>query len=127
MASTDEVHVSEIDSLIITDDAADAVVHAPKCLQIQCIECKLKDEMIEEKEEQIRNLKTSLKRAQKRVWYLETVKVKFDAALKSLKEQALVNEEQCQTLEVYIHIQPCNTNCTNSFAFATKNFFLISH
>lgn len=99
--SIDEVDVSEID-LLTTTYIADATTYDPKCSQAQCIECQLKDEIIEEKEEQIRNLKASLKRAQKKCWYLETVRVKLDAALKSLKEQTLVDEEQCRTLEVYI-------------------------
>lgn len=102
--SIDDVDVSEIDLLATTDEAV-ATTYDPKCSQAQCNECQLKDEIIEEKEEQIRNLKASLKRAQKKVWYLETVRVKLDAALKSLKEQTLVNQEQCRTLEVYMNLQ----------------------
>lgn len=42
----------------------------------ECMECKMKDELIEKKDVQIKNLQNRLKKAQKRIWYLENVKKK---------------------------------------------------
>lgn len=68
----------------------------------ECMECKMKDELIEKKDVQIKNLQNRLKKAQKRIWYLENVKKKLNVTLSGLKRINLINEELYKKLEVSI-------------------------
>lgn len=65
-----------------------------------CMNCFLKDMLIEEKNAQIKDLSKRLKKAQQKIWYLEKVKMKLNSALLELKEKSLLNEEQCNDLKV---------------------------
>lgn len=66
----------------------------------QCMECQKKDALIAENETEIKNLKNCLKKLQKKVSYLSTIRRKLDTAFSELKEQSLVDEELCRSLEV---------------------------
>lgn len=67
-----------------------------------CTECMLKDEIIEQKNFEIKNLRKKLLVAQKKNWYLESVKRKLDACLLELKNQSVINEQLSGILEVCI-------------------------
>lgn len=65
-----------------------------------CKVCKVKDELIELKEVQIRTLRNKLKKAQNKVYYLETIKRKLDTAFSELKKKSVFNEAICTAMEV---------------------------
>lgn len=65
-----------------------------------CDECIKKDALIEIKEAQIRQLRNKLKKAQKKIYYLETVKRKLNSALSDLKKKWLVDEQLLKTLDL---------------------------
>lgn len=65
-----------------------------------CIECIKKDKLIDIRDAQIRELRKTLKKVQKKVWYLETVRKKLDATLSEMKKQLLLDEELSRSIEV---------------------------
>lgn len=65
-----------------------------------CVECVKKDKLIDIRDAQIRELRKTLNKVQKKVWYLETVRKKLDATLSEMKKQSLLDEELSRTLEV---------------------------
>lgn len=73
----------------------------------ECMESKMKDELIEMKDVQIKNLQNRLKKAQKKIWYLENVKKKLNDTLSGLKRTNLINEELHKKLEVSIYVICC--------------------
>lgn len=107
------VDIDNVDN--VDNDVVGEIVSPPPST---CEECKEKDAMVEKKEAEIENLKYSLekmrqkheaeitelkarlRKTQKQVWYLETVKRKLEAAFDELKKQSLVDEELCRGLEV---------------------------
>lgn len=67
----------------------------------QCEFCQPKDSLIVQKDEQIRDLRKRLLKAQKKIWKIEKTKTKLTDAISSLKDGQLLNEELCMALEVF--------------------------
>lgn len=78
---------------------------SPTIAIAQCKECRKKDALINERNIEIQSLHKSLLKAQKRNWYLESIKRKLNTAFSDLKKQSLVDEELSKSLEV---CNPCN-------------------
>lgn len=66
----------------------------------QCKECIEKDLLIEIKDSEINKLKKTLKKTQKQVWYLQTIKEKLETALSELKEKWMIDDVLLKALEV---------------------------
>lgn len=81
---------------------------SPTCIHVNnvndasqgCVDCKMKDELIEKKSEQIKLLQEKLRKCQRKVWYLENVKKKLTTTLLGLKRISLVNEDLLKVLKV---------------------------
>lgn len=58
-----------------------------------CDECLKKDDIIKE-------LRKKLKRATNKIWYMEKIKRKLDAAFTELKQQQILDDKMCETLLV---------------------------
>lgn len=65
-----------------------------------CVRCKLKDELLTEKDAQIKTLRDQLKKARKKIWYIEKTRKKLNSEFSVLKEKSILNEKICETLEV---------------------------
>lgn len=83
---------------IYTSSSIDTVVDK----RTWCTECLLKDEIIEQKDVQLKTLRKKLRAAQKNNWHLESVKRKLDTSLLDLKNQSIINEQLSDILEVCI-------------------------
>lgn len=92
--------IASFSSTRSTPSSTIAIVNNQSCSNTQCKECVLKDDLIEAKEAQIKKLRSNLIKAQKKVWYLESVKRKLNTAFSELKKQSLVDEELSRNLEV---------------------------
>lgn len=80
--------------------AATAETAAATSNQNCCMNCCLKDKLIDEKDLQIKNLRKRLKKEQQKLWHLEKVRKKLNTAFLELKNKSLMNEEQCNVLRV---------------------------
>lgn len=65
-----------------------------------CRKCEEREKVLKCKDEEIRSLKNELKKAKKKVWYLETTKRNLRAALTNMKKEKIIDEEQFKLLEV---------------------------
>lgn len=65
-----------------------------------CDSCESKDNLIMKYEAEISKLRQALKKAQNKVYYLETTKAKFNDSMKKLKEQNLLDKTLYSTLQV---------------------------
>lgn len=59
-----------------------------------------KNDLIAQKDAQIKTLRNQLKKARQKIWYMEKTKKKLDSELSELKKQSLISEEFCETLKV---------------------------
>lgn len=78
-----------------------------KELSFKSHECEKKDALIELRDIEIRRLKRKLRKAQKKVWYLETTKRKLDVALVHMKKQKIIDEKHASILEVIYDFFSC--------------------
>lgn len=92
----------------------------------KCKNCLLKDELIEEKNAQIKSLRRRLKKAQEKVWHLEAVKKKFNSTILELKENSFLNEEQLKDLTVCFQCFQFHRSCDYCYSSEFK-FLSISH
>lgn len=65
-----------------------------------CSECETKNELINKQAQQLRTLRKKLKKANQKIWYLEKVKSKLDSAFAEMKNQRILDENLCNTIEV---------------------------
>lgn len=65
-----------------------------------CMKCNLMNNLITQKDAEIKTLRNQLKKARQKLWYIEKVKENLKSEFSELKKQSLVNEELCETLEV---------------------------
>lgn len=73
---------------------------APKSICMSCEKCMQKDELLDIKDAQIKKLRRSLNKANKRIWQLEKMKTKLNVTLLELKQQSLIDEKLHIELEV---------------------------
>lgn len=69
---------------------------------LRCDKCMSLNDQMKEKDAEIVELKKRLRKAQKSIWYLETVKKKLNNAIVDCKKKMMIDEELLITLEVYI-------------------------
>lgn len=111
-----------LDFTLIVDicigNAIDATGHSSNCALIEeameaeasvsfgnlnsraCERCNWKDQLIEERDDQIRQLRRELKKAKHKIWSIETTKRKLNNAFAELKQRHLLDEKYSQMLEV---------------------------
>lgn len=91
---------SHVPSTVAAAASTRAAENESGSIDPKCVNCVLKDEMIEAKNEEIKCLRIRLKKSQEKVWHLEGVKKKLKAALLETKEKLFLNEEQLENLTV---------------------------
>lgn len=69
-----------------------------------CMDCRMKDELLENKDAQIKDLRKRLKKMQQKSWHSVKVKEKLNSTLLELKTQSVMNEEQLKVLKVFFSI-----------------------
>lgn len=77
-----------------------AVAAVEKNERLQCKSCNIKDEVINEKENQIRYLRKSLRKFKRKVWNLEKIKLKLNSTLSEMTKKQLLNADLYEALEV---------------------------
>lgn len=70
--------------------------------QTWCAGCMQKDELIEKKDLQIKELRKKLKCTRTKIWHMESIKRKLSAALSDLKTESIIDENLYETLQVCI-------------------------
>lgn len=85
-----------------------ATVNSQICSNTQCMECVMKDSLIEIKDDQIRKLRKTLLKTQKKIWNLQKMKEKLNTAFSELKKKSLIDEELSNALEVCNFSSPMN-------------------
>lgn len=90
----------------LSTSATSATANNHSLLDLRCAECVSRDEIIQQKNDEIKKLRKSLQKAQQKVWHLESVKRRLNAAFSELKSKSLIDEELCETLEVCIIVIP---------------------
>lgn len=93
-AAKSECHPTTNNSAIETENSANNLVH------LHCEECAKKEYLINTKDEIIKELRKKLKKANTKIWYLETTKRKLGASLSELKKKELLDKKACEALEV---------------------------
>lgn len=69
-----------------------------------CEECMEKNDRIDKLEAEVRMLKQKLLCSNKKVSYLKKIRNDLDKAFSNMKEQNIIDEEQCKLLEVIVII-----------------------
>lgn len=83
--------------------------HGPITQCQTCKECVKKDYLIDLQKMKIHDLQIKLKKSNSKIWHLESMKRKLDAAFLKLKKEELLNEELCTALQVKnVIIKMCN-------------------
>lgn len=65
-----------------------------------CKDCVKKNYAIDKQQEEIKQLRRKLREANAKISYLENTRRKLDITISELKQQQLLNEELCNSLEV---------------------------
>lgn len=66
-----------------------------------CKECTLKEDLIKQKDAQIKDLRNRLKKTQRKLWYLQKVKEKLNKAFLKIQNESIANEELYKYIEVF--------------------------
>lgn len=77
-----------------------ATTESQSHLKTQCEECVKKDYLVNKQKLEILHLRKKVKQANEKIWNLEKMKRKLDAAFSELKQQKLLDDELCKSLEV---------------------------
>lgn len=85
--------------VIVTIATVPAVRPVPTT-RSQCQECKKRGYLISKQQDEIRELRMKLKKANAKIYYLDSTKRKLETAFSEMKQEKLINEELSKSLEV---------------------------